>query len=258
MTNPQITMAEVFDPTVNNPLPVCFPFAGRVWADGQVGFYKIYNQKFPMPIHGFLHEVSPNVNFHKKGPQIFHFQSNPETLKMFPFHFAFKISWEVFENRIRGDFTVTYESCEVANSLQMPVSFGLHPYFASDISEDWVINSSAKEFRRVTTDGNASDKTEDLDSGGLSTQSSMAQSLILENLSSDELYFGSSTKKLKIRFGPEKDFRYVVLWRGRNANFQCIEPWTGLPDAINRKDGCYWLNKGEQKNWWFEVEKLTG
>ena len=249
---------DIFSSSVENPLPLCFPFAGRVWQNGTVGEYALGEGKFKMPIHGFLHERSPLPDFERREIQNFKFVATSETLKMYPFYFQFDVSWQVFENKIRGDFSVIF--CTSVDSQRfplMPVAFGLHPYFTIDASITNFIDSTAKSYRTVSSVGNASESELVFSQRRLSTQSSLSQSLILQDLETNEVFLKKPEQKIKITFGPQKDFRYVVLWQRAQGGFQCIEPWTGLPDAVHRPNGCEWLHPEEKKNWWFEAEILS-
>lgn len=214
--------------------PVLFPAIGKI-----KGNKITYNgADYLMPKHGIIrHNTNLLFEQHSDAKCSFTLQSSAETLKRYPFKFSFLVIYELIENALK----MTYH---VINKDQVPMHFacGGHTAYASPLVngknlEDYVIEFPQKERLTIHILG---------DSGLLSTQMreillnnatlTLSKSLfnedalILSDIDFDWVRFRESEKSkgLKVTF---EGYPNLALWSKPGADYVCIEPWLGLPDA---------------------------
>lgn len=218
--------------------PVLFPVCGSV-KDNQV---KIGGVTYPMTKHGFTRSVMFDVA--KIGEDFVELVLTPneENSKMYPFNFAFHVTYTLFD----GGYTTTF-LVENRDSKPMPFCVGGHPGFACPMEDGAAFTDYQLVFDEVE-DG----KNYLAPGGGLIDGYEYlpgfhnAQVLPLSHDLFDErdalLFCGLKSRGVKLvhkqsgkglRFTFPK-FEVLAVWSKphANADYLCLEPWHGMPEAV--------------------------
>jgi aldose 1-epimerase len=232
--------------------PWLFPFAGRVFHGGQVGRYELPRggAVYDMPIHGFAYGSSWRIVTRSPHSLTLLLASGEASRQLYPFDFTLKATYDLTARAIRCGLQITAGE---GNAAPMPVAAGMHPYFRlADAGETalqhWNLDVEAAEEVRVTPTG-AAGKATPLASGGARRRldNPHFHNLILGKLRSPSaaLHDERGGAQTTLRAEPAAAFNYFVLWSKPAAGFYCLEPWMGLPDAVNVGAGLKWLHAGE-------------
>lgn len=101
--------------------PLLFPFCGRL-KDKK---YTYRDKSYDMGSHGFISSKEFRLISQAKQAVELGFDSDEDTLAIYPFEFSFKARYELSDNGIECKVTVTNKGNDV-----MPFMFGWHPGFA--------------------------------------------------------------------------------------------------------------------------------
>ncbi len=209
--------------------PVLFPFVGA----SKEGRYSHEGETYSMGRHGFAREMNFSCIHVSHDRVSFEIVSTPETRKVYPYDFAFRIHYQLLEDSLK----VTYDVLN-ANVEDMIFSVGGHPAFFTDYGQRaCFLEFEAEEEDLKTT-------LIDLDTGLLKRKSAPISlegrrleltSALFEN---DALIFhGLKSKWIKlIDPGFKMDLKVDIqifpalgIWSPL-APFVCIEPWQGTAD----------------------------
>lgn len=243
--------------------PVLFPVCGSV-RDGKI---VIAGKTYPMTKHGFTRE--PDFAVSHLGDDFIDLVLTPteESKPMYPFDFAFHVTYRLFENGYTTTFLVENKSDAV-----MPMCVGGHPGFVCPMEpgaafEDYQLVFAREESGENTLapNGYLADGTEHLDElqNGrvlpLSHQLFDARdALIFAGLNSRsvDLVHKDTGRGLRFDF-PKMEVLAVWTKPGANADYLCLEPWHGMPgraqDSDNFEDKPYvtLLQPGRVYTAWF-------
>ncbi len=221
--------------------PVIFPSLGV-----SKGFeYK--NQKFEMPKHGFWKELEWET-FYEKGEML----SVATLLNKEKFPFMMDIT-----QRIGIDRDTIYINYELANLEKEDAyfHFGIHPAFKiSDLS---FING-IPETNIINLNGKLEDKQIFIDKLPIKTLGfgKDYDTLIVKNIVKKELNLFNEDLIVNFKF----DSPHVQVWKPKDDNFICIEPWYGsndswydAPKEIDQKEGIIKLASGMIWSATFEI-----
>lgn len=244
-------------------MPICFPFAGRVWHEGKLGAYipgssHRENQRdippvkpHAMPLHGFGFSSNWKVESQSPSEATLCLTDSIETQKLFPWRFTAHLKYSVQTAGIEARLTIRCdEILSGADGALMPVAPGFHPYFAARHPVDHCdgyfsfaydhLEVPALEAIAVMADGNAGPKkraTDLLPQGPAGIKAPLhdekIHNLIFGGLSGRKATLG----QIHLSWSKESPWRHVVCWAKPEQHFFCVEPWYGLPDALHRKDG---------------------
>ena len=235
-------------------IPMCFPFAGRVWHQGQLYHYGLGDQAYPMPLHGFAFGESWRVVSEDQNSCTLELTASDGSEVVFPFAFKLTLTLTLTGETLKYAFRILHQK-PLGSFEKMPVAIGFHPYFKLTNPALTSLETTAKKYYPVTPVGAAGkvSSCEDLGARPWSVQAPLLNSLIFSEVgSSAKLHLGTKTA-LKINFGPETMFHHIVVWTNRPQEFYCVEPWMSLPDAVGTPSGCQWLAKGEELSGFFEL-----
>lgn len=228
--------------------PNLFPYTGRLTE----GICTYRGQKFAMPCHGFLKDREMEIERAEEDRCTLLLRSDKDTLRVFPFEFAFRISYMLEGASLICQYRVT-------NFEDFTIYFGLgaHPAFAVpadkfdgyslrfagditpirvELSEDgYVLNGRAPY---PLKDGV-------LPLRGYPFEDSLAFTAMTKSVS---LLDETGKGVISVDYG---DFDNLVLWRAPNAPFLCIEPWCSLPsrkgvvEELSTQPGLVALEEGD-------------
>lgn len=232
--------------------PILFPFVGRHNVDGEIGFWKDETGKVrELPMHGFARDLPFEVIDSSTARLQMRLCSNDATRAMYPFEFEFDVIYELGKASLKSTF-ITRNTGKNA----LPYYAGHHFYLEIPHAEraDWKIKLPCKKWgRQNPKDGSI--RTEKAQS----SQTTLTDKAIIDRF---HLEFTEPTVLLE---SPEKQITFswtsadpwfdVTTWtQSEAADFYCVEPWLGLPDAIHHGMGLRMLAAGKEEIASCEIE----
>lgn len=220
--------------------PIMFPFAGRVWHQGELGKYKLGDTVRPMDLHGFAYQYAWQVEGLATDSCTLKLEDSTATHAQFPFHFSLKTSYQLSTNKL----TLTIEakhrgSVSSSPSMLMPLAIGIHPFFR--VGADWQTYTFSADARRrlaVTKDGNAASTHQARQPNTLDPMTSVElRSTILSEIRTPQCkLLDAGGKGIQLSWSPAELINNIVLWSSPERGYFCMEPWMGLPDAPHRSE----------------------
>jgi galactose mutarotase-like enzyme len=225
--------------------PILFPFIARHYVDGQLGKWRDENSVVrDLPMHGFARGLPFAVIESDAQMLRMRLEADAQTRAMYPFEFRFDVVYRLSGSTLEAVF-------ETSNlgAAPMPYYAGHHFYFAIPHAAraDWKINLPCKTWGRQNADGspqlfpaqNATTTLADEDLVDRFHLDFFEPRVTLQN----EL----TAKRLVLDWPPEYSRLWydVTTWTGSpDADYFCIEPWLGLPDAIHHGHGLRYIAPG--------------
>jgi aldose 1-epimerase len=235
-------------------VPILAPWANRMddtgfWANGKrysfdmtVGNIRRDNRG--LPIHGLLSgavwEVT-RVAADRRSASVtsrFEFGKHPDLMTQWPFAHSYEMTYSLTDGALEVKTTVLNSGVQ-----SMPLALGFHPYYRiPDIPRDeWVLHMPARaaviaddrriptgEFKPVDLPNPLPLKDRTLDDG--------FADLLRDARGMARFSIQSGNKEIELVFGPK--YPVAVVWEpalpsGQSQGFICIEPMTGVTNAIN-------------------------
>lgn len=233
--------------------PILFPIVGRLKDNTAI----IDGKEYSMGQHGFARDKEFIEEVVSDSKVTYLLKDDAETLKVYPYKFELRISYEIFENKVK----VTYDVKNVDNKT-IWFSIGGHPAFrwpivSGESFEDYCIEFNKKECQRfIRNDGGILDREDSFiiendDKIELSKSKFDIDTFVFENPKSDVVTLRSKKSGAYVSVTFE-NFPYLGIWSKENeAEFICIEPWCGIADFKNHdkdfknKEGIIELEVGE-------------
>ncbi|RZS99481.1 aldose 1-epimerase family protein [Aquimarina brevivitae] len=215
--------------------PVLFPIIGGL----KEGTYAYKGQSYELPKHGFIRYNEDLVVDQPAETKVtFSLQDSAETLKIYPFHFRFEVTYELIENQLKVSHQITNRG-----NTTMYFSVGGHPAFNCPLYEDEVYtdyyiqlqNGTGAKSHVLNKEGLISNQTiaifED-DKIKLTPNLFDNDALIFKQINAGKATLSHNNKGpiLSVDF---KDFPDLGIWAKPNAPYVCIEPWLGYADVEN-------------------------
>jgi len=215
--------------------PILFPFVGRLKDDIFIANGKEYSQKQ----HGFFRKSNEVKLIEKTETKLtYSIKHSESTLKVYPYEFEFRTSYELIENTI-----VIHHYVENLGNDIMYFSIGEHPAFNCSL-KDLNLNyeQSSLLFERSETeatwnlnkdglfDNTTSEVLKNTNEIHLTANSFDNDALVFKNLKSDKITLSNKKEGPLVTVAFE-DFSYLGIWSKPNAPFVCIEPWLGIADS---------------------------
>lgn len=213
--------------------PVLFPFVGR-FTDGK---YRLHGKEYPMTIHGFCQDAMFDLVECEENRLVFELTDNDETYAVYPFHFEFRVGYELEGSRIRVIYRVQNFSDEM-----MYFGLGAHPGFNVPLEDGLSFEDYYLEFGEVCEP----DRVAFSDKVLVETQHSHYpleggrrlplrhdlfddDAIVLEHMG-DTVRLASDKGERSVTF-TFPQMPYLGLWHTvkTEAPFLCVEPWVTLP-----------------------------
>jgi galactose mutarotase-like enzyme len=251
-----------------NHAPILFPIVGAL-KDGK---YKYKGIEYALPQHGFM-RFNKHVEMIDQTDNYlaFSLKENEETLKVYPFKFAFFTSYFLEEYTI----CIKHQVHNTGNETLL-FSVGTHPAFKCPINENEQYEDYYLEFKKEENsvshcieNGLIGKQTKEVFENNINSMSGSKvksninmhpqlfsdNALVFKDLKSTSISLKSkkSDQSVKISF---KGFPYMGIWAKPNAQFVCIEPWLGIADSVDsdqnleNKEGIIKL----EPNKWFNAK----
>ncbi|MBU5454675.1 aldose 1-epimerase family protein [Caproiciproducens sp. MSJ-32] len=217
--------------------PILFPIVGKV----KNGKYRVDGKEYELPQHGLARLREFNMIEKTDSKIIFELLWDEDTLKIYPYKFSLKLSYELLENGVR----VGYEVKNLDNK-DMYFTIGGHPAFMCPLFKNEKFEDYYFEFNE---NENADLMLTDINTGYfirdrkkfLSNKNKIKldlklfeyDALIFDSLKSNTITLKSDKNNKSITMDFTK-FPYLALWtKATGAPFICIEPWYGHSDYID-------------------------
>lgn len=263
--------------------PLLFPFAGRVWHQGQVGKYFYLGREWQMPIHGLAYLRPWKIRQQEENVVTLVLEDDPETRSLFPYHFLLEARYELLESALNIKIRVENRGLlkelllgsasekKFLDDPSMPLNLGLHPFFQI---RETITNHNQTKSRSPVDEKTKFDLKLCLSSGAeeqirwhqvaggqsgvvlsaaevkakLSSKFPRDEDAILVGAGSElglEILRNDSVQKpYLLSFSADKKFSTWVLHSRFEDNFVCVEPWYGPPNNIETKNGLQLLPAG--------------
>ena len=229
-----------------NHAPILFPFVARCFG----GYFMIDGKKCEYSRnHGFARDLETKVVEQQKDKIVFELTESDDTLFRFPYKFSLKTEYALTKDGLNWKITV-----KNTDERAFKFSVGTHAAFACPNNSDGakftdyeVAFEKQEKLTSVvcTPDGYlAADKNGNIpvktayneEKAGIIplTENGFGNGHLFTDFTSE--WVGLRNKKTGsiVKIGT-KGFPYCMIWQNTSgpAQFVCIEPWHGIPDAEN-------------------------
>ena len=233
-----------------NHAPILFPFVARCLG----GHFMIEGTKCEYTRnHGFARDLEWKCIANTADSATFELTQSEETLYRFPYSFSVKTEYKLTEKGLNWKITVK-------NTDKKTFRFGTGTHAAFSLNgnkaEDFIVEFEKKEpltavlctpdgYLQADESGNVpSTKPYGEKEAGIIpvTSAGFGNGHLFTNITSDWVGLRNLKDNSIIKI-QTKGFPYCMIWQNTSGTpqFICIEPWHGLPDAINTDH--IWNNK---------------
>lgn len=241
--------------------PILFPFVGRL-TDGK---YELHGMEYSMQIHGFARFQDYDVVEQGDERIVFEIKDTEETYASYPYHFSFRISYELNGNCIKIGYWVKNES-----DVELYFGIGGHPGFQVPLEKGLTFSDYYLEF----TEKSSPDRvgfTETCYLNGMNEVYPLKNQKILpmshDMFDDDAIVLQHAYREVTLKSDKGQrrvtvaypDCPYIGFWHApkTEASYICIEPWVSLPsrqDIVekfeNKSDMVRLLPGKEYRNQW--------
>ena len=214
--------------------PILFPVVGRL----KENKYSYQGTEYHMGQHGFARDMAFEVEEKSANKVTFLLTDNEETLKVYPFSFELRLSYELIGQELEVGYDVRTQSEE------MFFAIGGHPAFNVPLVEDskfddyYIHFAPSKSRFLLPLKGPYVDlKEKTLAQTNTSIQLHREffknDAFILETVGENTFSILSDKTEHGISLSYH-DLPYVGIWTPyhNDAPFVCIEPWAGIADTL--------------------------
>jgi galactose mutarotase-like enzyme len=225
-TDPQLS--------VRGGIPILFPICGNLPDDA----YTVAGRQYKLKQHGFARDLPWQVvaqSATEQGASLtVALVSTPETLAVYPFEFRVELEYVLTNQQLEIRQRVTNQGSQI-----MPFSIGYHPYFAATDKPGLKIDIPSTECFLKTGESQPYHGSFDFGGGEID--------LAFSNLSRSAASVTSANGQ-QITTSWDYPHGHVVFWTVPDKDFYCLEPWTGLRNAINTGKDLITVASGETWN----------
>ena len=208
--------------------PLCFPWCGRI----KDGYFMANGVRYEGGNHGFAWNTEHALAAQSAGSITFRLESSPETLARYPWPFRLETT-----HALAGRTLTT--TCVTTNTGDSPMPFQIGFHFAFAVPEDGdsVIKfQCAEEPVEIVAETGFVEGTRPRFTGRTQVTADAhlfdRDSICMSGLRSKALRLECPDGRA-LEVGTE-NFPYVLIWsKPGQPRFICIEPWHGLPDAVD-------------------------
>lgn len=225
---------------VRGGIPILFPIAGAL----PEGRYDLEGRSYALGQHGFARNLPWKV-VAERGGDVAEVEcclcATQLTHQVFPFPFEIGFTLTLKGRELSLSFRVANQGTK-----NLPLHFGLHPYF-------WVEEGLKDQMALRTKGTRVYDKQtgEVRDFSGLDfTGEEVELHLLNHGLAGTEI---SLPGRPPIELAYSSEFRMLVVWAQKGKDFVCVEPWTALTGAMSRGEGLLSVAPGTERTLNFRV-----
>lgn len=215
--------------------PVLFPIVGALKGNA----YTYQGNVYKLSRHGFARDQVFEETLLSDTEGAFVFQDTPETRSHYPFAFRLSIRYLLSGCTLR----CVYEVYNPSDSEPLLFSLGGHPAFAVQVAEggldynDYYLEFPDDDVLRchVIEDNLITDqiRTVALENHRLPLRYELfyQDALVMKTLKSTQISLRNLVNGRGIRFSRDR-FPFFGIWAAKNADFICLEPWSGIADSV--------------------------
>lgn len=207
-----------------------FPTCGKMWEDK----YTFKGKVYPLKNHGLIRYTECSVYEQKRDRITFILESNPDTMKIYPFNFKYFAEFSLNGNTLTSKYTAINTGNE-----DMYCTFGGHPGFNVPL-DNGEFNDYYVEF------GKECHPEEVIFEEGRSVPYPIRENKYIDLSHSlfdnDSIFFKNAADSITLKSNKSDrsvtvyypDMKYIGIWHvpKTDAPFVCLEPWCGSP-ALN-------------------------
>lgn len=239
--------------------PVLFPFAGRSFHRGIENYWLAPDgEARPMPRHGFARDGRFEVEELHEAGFTARLEPTAADAEAYPFRYHFRVRYRFEELALKVDFLL-----ENRDDQAIPWSAGHHFYFTlpwidGSRRKDYQLHLQARRAAYITPEGKLA--VEKLPKEAINFGDSAIVDRLHFQLRHRQVEFGplGGEESVFIRIDPDgqplSPHHCVVTWtESESSPYYCIEPWMGLPNAVEHGKGLHWVQPGETGRFGVEV-----
>ena len=210
-----------------------FPFIGRMYKN----IYVYQGESYTARAHGIARYYVFTLENRSATSLTLLLKDNEDTLKEYPFHFEFRVFFELQDNVLNVRYEVTN-----TDTKTLICAFGGHPGinvpFGEGVFEDYYVEFSEKTSvqRQLLSD---SDRFMAGKAIPYALKDGLQMPLQHDLFNHDAVILSNTSRKVFIKSDKESryvamkfdDFKYLGIWHpgDTDAPFICLEPWGALP-----------------------------
>lgn len=205
--------------------PHLFPIVGKVFNNQ----YQVDGTTYELPQHGFLRRQDLDLVKRSETQLVYRFDSNDETLKIYPYHHAVEVSYTLKGNRVEVQWKVINK-----DDKKMYYSIGAHPGFVIDKTHDYVVEYESTKANQKVVLGNGyleSIEPVQIEPLVINEDTFVNDAVMYTGVDACSLVDLTTGHRIRCDF---KGFEYIAVWSslksGSMAPFVCLEPWRGILD----------------------------
>ena len=225
-------------------IPICLPFFGPL----RNGILKVENEEYKIGQHGFFRDSEFEM-YNAGGKIIAILKSTSETMKIWPFQFNFRATFEIFGNGLKMNFI--FKNKDTKNMNLAP---GFHPYFRVKNRDEVYITTSAQN-GNDSLNNFTETKLEQTDVFDIVEEKDNIKKLHIKNTPNIQL-IDHQLQDTSIIPGDNSEivlssdmniFNRMTVWRPKtDVDYICVEP-SFVENAVNTGDGITLKKGGELK-----------
>ncbi len=238
--------------------PILFPFVGRHFVDGAIGHWRdARGRVYALPPHGFARDLPFSATVDTASRTIrMTLADTPQTRAVYPFAFRFEVVYRLAGRTLEAEF-VTHNT----GDTPLPYYPGHHFYFTlpAHLRSETMLSLPPTRRQFQSADGTPAPAVPGAATYRLDDDAIMDRFHVLAAngpAASGQVELHTPSLHRTIRFdlhGDHSDggasnsvpWYAITTWTERaDADFYCVEPWLGLPDAIHHGQGLRWIAPG--------------
>lgn len=209
--------------------PVLFPFPSKT-ADDR---YELNGKTYRMPFHGLVRDSAFGVEeVTPSGATLLRTGCREWMKDLYPFDFELRLTYALEGGALRLTARVNNGS-----DRPMPHAFGWHPYFVTTDKASAYLKANMGYCERWDDAGKTAVPTE--------VDLTPPVDYVFSGRAGDTVELVSPADGYGARVRSSDAFRALIactLFPGTT----CVEPWIGLPNAINTRENLQWVAPGEE------------
>jgi len=228
--------------------PLLFPFIGRHFVDGESGRWRDREGVVrEMPQHGFARDLAFAVGEVSEDTVNLVLTASAATRGSYPFAFTFDVTYRLDDRGLQTALCVTNHG-----DTPLPWYAGHHFYFRAA--------HTSRAASRLTLP--AAQRVRQTADGGLTPPEPGEAQYALDDPRLQDTFHVLQARESECSLviartdGPPRTIRLslmanspwhaITTWtESATSDFYCVEPWTGLPNAIGHGQGLRWLPPGQ-------------
>lgn len=210
--------------------PTLFPLVGNTYTND----YVIDGKRYAMKNHGLI-RYADCIGEQKEDVLIFHFDSNEETRKQYPFDFHYEIQYRLEGKAVKISYVIENTGCR-----DMPFSFGLHPAFrvgqreGERFEDHRLVFEKEEQAQQLIFDETMKEPSHWVDVSMKQWNLNYAdidryKTMVFRHLRSQSVtMYYRNEPRFSVEFA---GYPLLAIWtHPEHSDFLCIEPWYGHGD----------------------------